>query len=247
MESGSEGSMESGSEGSMESGSEGSMESGSEGSMELDSEGSMESRRLDAASFPLCIVVVHEFDASPLNEFDPRLVHVRVGPMRFCVRVVHKRKARTSREPNLTLELETVVVRSIPSGLNFSQVQVHGRRALAHPSLFVNALWLKARKYKETSEVHWQKAGHHVTTGVITNNMHKIGNLTICISHIRFLCKPLCQHDDAPTPEPHKHDSCSAKVFLYWGSKLVISYDVLDFQQAALVGRFLYKSDGVEV
>ncbi len=228
----------------------------------------------------ICSGVVPELDTSPLNKFEPRLVRVCVGQLKLRVRVWLERNATTCLFRRPLVINETISVTSIPSGLNFSsQVQVHGaRRALAHPDrgLFMTAPSLRAaRKCQKKCKVHWQEASHDVATAVITNGITLLGNLTICISHVRYLCQPVRmpkrkpqdvdENDDEkkmttpepptpepptpepPTPEPHKHDSCSAKVFMYWGSKLVVSHDVLDFQQSALLGRVWSSSDSVEI
>lgn len=218
-------------------------------------EGSMES------GSEICSGVVPELDTSPLNKFEPRLVRWRVGQLSLRVRVWLERNATTCLLRRPLVSTETISVTSIPSGVNFSsQVQVHGaRRALAHPDrgLFMTAHALKAaRKCQEKYAPHWQEAGHGVATTIITNSITLLGNLTICISHVRYLCQPVRMPDydekkmttpEPPTPEPHKHDSYSAKVFMYWGSKLVVSHDVLDFQQSALLGRVLSSSDSVEI
>ena len=222
----------------------------------MDSEGGMEPDTDD-----LAIYVAHTFDgalgerqevyepvsaASELNdEFDHQsfLVHLRVGPLWIRVRGMLKESERVYR--GFRAIRITQMGRGIPSGVNLSRLQVCGPRVLSEYAVFPGA--------RQCSAVPWQQAGQTIIALIMLNNIQQVGNLTICISHLRYLCKPYpcqpypCQPQNAlPVPSPNENDQHSVTVFLYWGRKLFKSYDVLEFREAALVGMLMHKSDPLE-
>jgi hypothetical protein len=233
----------------MEPDSEDGMESDSEGSQQAhgaDREGSQQAHGADRAIF---VAHTHDGDfgerledygpvspASELrDEFDHQrfLIYLRVGPLWIRVRGVLKESLRAYR--GFRSVRITPMGRGIPSGVNLSRLQVYGPRVLADYAAFPGA-----RRWSATP---WQEAGQTIVALVMLNNIQQVGNLTISISHIRYLCQPYpCQPPNA-APPPNENDEHSVKVFLYWGRKLVRSYDVLEFQEAALIGRLMDTSD----
>lgn len=216
---------------------------------DMDSEGSMNSE--DRALF-----VAHMFDgafgerrevyepvsaASELrDEFDHQsfLIHLRVGPLWIRARGMLKESQRVYR--GFRSMRTTQLGRGLPSGVNLSRLETSGRRALADYAVRTGA--------GRRSATPWQQAGQTIIALVMLNNIQQVGNLTICISHLRYLCQPypLQPQNAQPAPPPNENDQHSVRVFLYWGRKLVESYDVLEFREAALVGSLMDKSDAPE-
>lgn len=223
------------------------MESDSDsGSSGMDDEGSQQAHGEDRAIF---VAHTHDGDfgerledygpvspASELrDEFDHQrfLIHQRVGPLWIRVRGMLKESLGTHRGFR-SLRI-TPMGRGIPSGVNLSRLQVYGPRVLADYAVFPGA-----RRWSATP---WQEAGQTIITLLMLNNIQQVGNLTISISHLRYLCQPYpCQPPNA-APPPNQNDEHSVKVFLYWGRKLVKSCDVLEFQEAALIGRLMDTPD----
>jgi hypothetical protein len=169
------------------------------------------------------------------DEFDHQrfLIYLRVGPLWIRVRGVLKESLRAYR--GFRSVRITPMGRGIPSGVNLSRLQVYGPRVLVDYAAFPGA-----RRWSATP---WQEAGQTIVALVMLNNIQQVGNLTISISHIRYLCQPYpCQPPNA-APPPNENDEHSVKVFLYWGRKLVRSYDVLEFQETALYVKLVRKSD----